>query len=124
MTFWRSDGKLSGVVSDDGFKVWASHWYLGGIIHVIAEGLFIDQTVLLKTRVNIVGKIFISVFLSFWIIATFFFIFKREESFIFPMGLILSWLLLQAMIIVPLLAGYSLEKRNIISKVQKIINKN
>lgn len=122
-TFWRSDGKLTGMVNNDGFKVWASNWYLGGIIHVIVDGHFTHQKIILKTRINIAGRIFILLFLSLWVIATFVLIFLRDSSVIFSIGSIISWLLLQAMIIVPLSAGYSLERKNIISKVMKIINK-
>ncbi len=121
-TFWRSDGKLTGIVNEDGFTVWASHYYLGGIVHVIVDGVFTDQKVLLSTRINIVGKIFILLFLSVWIVVTFLFIFNHENSWTFSVGLILSWLFLLAMIIVPLIAGYSLERKNILSKVHEIIN--
>ncbi len=121
-TFWKSDGKLTGIVSDDGFKIWASHWYLGGIVHVIADGRFINQKVVIRTRINIVGKIFILLFLLFWTPATFFFIFYRDSSWIFSFAFVVSWLLLQAMIIVPMLAGYYLERKNIIAKVEKMIN--
>lgn len=122
-TFWKSDGKLTGVVSDDGFKIWASHWYLGGIVHVIAVGHFTDQKIIVRTKINKVGKIFIFLFQSFWIIVTFFFIFYREDSLSFSIGAIISWLLLQAMTIVPMTAGYFLERKIILSKVESIISK-
>lgn len=124
-TFRKQKDKLCGRVYESGFKIWEYDNFIGGIVHPVIEGTFTYSTnqpkIVIKTKINIVGKLYISIILPGWGLATFLFVNYREGVWNINLGTIIAWFFLLAVFIVPLVSGYNLSKRMILYKIEETI---
>jgi hypothetical protein len=115
-SWWSGDGEISGVVSENGFKIWSCSRRQSGIMHVVVQGVFIENNeplkVLLKPKINIAGKIFLTSFLVFWAFGCWHIGF---ESIIIRC---LLFLVFPAVFVL----GYNSERKIILEAVEKIIS--
>lgn len=115
-SWWAGDGELSGMVSDDDFKVWSCSSRQSGIMHIVVQGNFTFENeslrIYLKTKVNIAGRIFMICFLLFWAIVAFVLL-GNEALFL----RCLLFLIFPTLFVL----GYNLERKIILEAVEKII---